>query len=258
MTILLTNDDGYRSPGIHALYESLSEVADVIIVAPDRERSAVSLSITLRDPLRATPFSMHGMKGFYVDGTPADCVKLACGALLEKKPDFVFSGINLGSNVGLNSNYSGTVAAAVEGAMLKIPSVAVSLASFDSRDFRSAIKVSRFVLEKLQKTSLEPYQFLNVNVPAVPPEELQGIRVAEAGQCVYKEWFDKRLDARNREYYWMGGTWTELEPSKGADHQVLEEGYAAVAPLRVNWTATEAIDRLRKDGWDLNWNGRKM
>ncbi len=256
MKILLTNDDGFRSPGLRALYDALSEIGEVKVVAPESERSATSLSITLHNPLRAYSFSINGMDGYYVDGTPADCVKLGCGALLVEKPDFLFSGINMGSNVGLNSNYSGTVAAAVEGAMLGIQSVAISLASFQSRDFQGAVKVALAVLERLQRSTLEPYQFLNVNVPAIPLEELRGIKIAKVGHCLYREEFDRRIDARNREYFWMGGRWTEFDSVEGGDNLILDAGYAAVTPLLVDWTAERTVQRLKENGWEVEWDGK--
>jgi len=252
--ILLTNDDGYQAPGIRALYEVLSEVADVTVVAPDRERSAVSLGITIIDPLRAWPLKHTGMKGFCVNGTPADCVKLAMHELLDHKPDIVFSGINQGTNVGLNSNYSGTVAGAVEGAMNGVPAVAMSLLSFTSRDYEGSAKVAKWLVKRLNGGhKLPSYHVLNVNIPALPLAELRGIKVAPLSHVLYREVVEKRYDTRNHEYYWLGGRWTELADVKGGDHEVTTDGYVAVAPLLVDWTAHNLVESLRKDGWDEEW-----
>ena len=257
MRILLTNDDGYQAHGIRALYDSLSEVADVTVVAPDRERSAVSLAITLTEPLRAWSIDHTGMKGYCVNGTPGDCVKLAMSELLDFKPDMVFSGINQGSNVGLNCNYSGTVAGAVEGAMNGVPAVAMSLLSFQSRDFSGATHAARLVLEKLQANNdLPPFHVLSVNVPALPKHELKGLRVSPVSHVMYREVVEKRLDTRSREYYWLGGTWHQVAETDGGDHEVTENGFVAVTPLKVDWTAHDVVANLRKAGWDEEWTGK--
>lgn len=259
MRILLTNDDGYQAPGIRALYDALSLVADVTVVAPDREQSAVSLGITLTEPLRAWDISHTGMKGWCVNGTPGDCVKLAMHGLLDFKPDFVFSGINQGSNVGLNANYSGTVAGAVEGAMNSVPAIAMSLLSFKSRDFSGAAYAARWVLDHLSSDSLlPPFHVLSVNVPALPLEELKGIRVTPVSQVMYREVIEKRLDTRQREYYWLGGTWLEIDETNGGDHEVTRDGYVAVTPLKVDWTAERVLNTLREAGWDEEWNGKDL
>lgn len=258
MRILLTNDDGYQAPGLKALYDGLKQVADVTVVAPDRERSAVSLGITLIDPLRAWTLDHGGMSGWIVNGTPSDCVKLAMGELLDEKPDVVFSGINQGSNVGLNANYSGTVAGAVEGALNGVPAVAVSLTSYASRDYSGAVRAARWVLERLRSGDEPPrYEVLNVNVPEGPAESLRGIRIAPVSRVLFREVVEKRVDARNRDYYWLGGDWHEIDPTEGGDHQVTQDGFVAVAPLLVDWTARATVEHLRKRGWDEDWTGEK-
>jgi len=258
MRILLTNDDGYQAAGIRALYDALSEVAEVVVVAPDRERSAVSLCITLTDPLRAWPIDHTGMRGYCVNGTPGDCVKLAMSELLEWKPDMVFSGINQGSNVGLNVNYSGTVAGAVEGAMNGVPAVAISLLSFNSRDYSGATHAARWVLDRLNGGHLlPPYHVVSINVPAKPISELKGIRVAPVSHVVYREVVEKRLDTRRHEYFWLGGAWQQLAHVEGGDHQVTSDGYVAVTPLKVDWTAVDLVEKMRQAGWDEEWQEGK-
>lgn len=254
--ILLTNDDGYMASGLSALFEALSTMADVTVVAPDRERSAVAMAITLTDPLRAWPIKHNGLNGFFVNGTPADCVKIGYGVLMgDNKPDFVFSGINQGSNVGLNANYSGTVAGAVEGAMCGVPSVAVSLCSYSSRDFSGACRAALAVLHHLLENPLPKYELLSVNVPPLPVEELKGLRMTRASMSVFREVFDRRIDARNREYFWMGGTWADFEPSPDGDHALTRDGWATVTPFKVNWTAENTLESFRQNGWDENWLG---
>lgn len=253
MKILITNDDGYQAPGLRALYEGLSEVADVIVAAPDRERSATSLAITLHDPLRAWPIDHTGMRGFSVNGTPADCVKLAISGLLDGRPDVVFSGINRGSNVGLNANYSGTVAGAIEGAMNGLPSAAISLLSYTSDEFAGAVRAAKHVLARIADTPPQPYEVLNVNVPSLPADRLQGVRITPVSHVVYREVVERRLDAHKRAYYWLGGEWASIQEVEGGDDAATREGYVAITPLRVDWTAHDALRRLREGHWEADW-----
>lgn len=257
MRILLTNDDGYDAPGLRALHDGLVEAGhDVIVAAPDREKSAASLSITLRDPLRAFPIEPTGMRGWAINGTPADCVKLAVSELLKTdSPDIVFSGINRGSNIGLNANYSGTVAGAIEGAMNGLPGVAMSLMSYTSEDYSATVAVASYVLDKVIEEGLSTREVLNVNVPAVPLAELKGVRVAPVSHVVYREVVDKRQDAHGRDYYWLGGTWAQLADTDGGDDQATRAGYAAVTPLQIDWTARVSLDRMRGNGWNQDWVG---
>jgi 5'-nucleotidase len=253
--ILLTNDDGYLAPGIKALHDILKGAGHTVaVVAPERERSGVSLSITLTDILRAWPMTYNGMQGWIVNGTPADCVKLAVGELMDEPPDVIFSGINQGTNVGLNANYSGTVAGAAEGALMGRPAVAVSLASFKSRDFEAAARVGLWVLEHLEEGLIPPLHLLSVNVPEGRPEELRGIRVTPASKVMYREVVDRRVDHRGREYYWLAGRSVQLSVTPGGDHETVEDGYISITPLRVDWTSNELLEELRRRGWDEEWN----
>jgi 5'-nucleotidase len=258
LRILLTNDDGYMAPGIRAIHDAFLEVGhEVTVVAPDRERSGVSLAITTTDILRAWPMKLDGMNGWIVNGNPADCVKLGASELMEQKPDIVVSGINQGTNAGLNSNYSGTVAGAVEGAMMRVPGVAVSLDSFRSQDFRAACKVAVRVLDRLGNSpeTLPKMHILSINVPEGAPEAIRGVRVTPASEIVYREIIDKRTDHRGREYYWLGGTMEEVDKPNGGDHEVVGSGFATITPLKVNWTAERMIDKLREAGWEEDWPG---
>ncbi len=253
MRILLTNDDGYMAPGLAALYHGLKDIAEVTVVAPDREQSAVGMKITLTDPLRLKEFELHGMKGLQLNGTPADCVKVGCSELVGSKPDFVFSGINHGSNVGMNCIYSGTVAGAIEGAMLGIPSVAMSLTAFDSLDFEGSVMVARKVLKKLQNETLGKYELLSVNVPPLRPEQIKGIKIARVSHSVFREVFDKRIDSRQREYFWMGGIMMDFGAQDDGDDILTQDGWATVTPLNVDITAERTLERMRGNGWNEDW-----
>lgn len=255
LRILLTNDDGYLAPGIKALHDVLKAAGHTVtVVAPERERSGVSLSITLTDILRAWPMTHNGMEGWFVNGTPADCVKIAVGELLDVKPDVIFSGINQGTNVGLNANYSGTVAGAIEGALTGCPAVAVSLASFRSHDFEAAANAGLWVLNRLEEGLIPPMHLLSVNVPEGRPEELRGIRVTPASMVMYREVVDRRIDHRGKEYYWLAGKTEQLAPTPNGDNEMVEDGYISVTPLRVNLTAEQLLEELRQRGWDEEWN----
>ena len=195
MKVLLTNDDGVNALGIAAMRDALSKVADVTVVAPETEMSAVGHAITLADPLRVRSVEKNGQKfGWAVNGTPADCVKIAVRAILDEKPDVVVSGINHGQNVATNVIYSGTVSAATEGMILGIPSVAVSLASFTGHDFDVAAKVGVDVAQNVAKRGIPEGTLLNVNVPALPEGEIKGVKICRNGRSKFTEEFEKRVD----------------------------------------------------------------
>ncbi len=260
MKILLTNDDGYQSLGIRALYDALIDLPDteVVVAAPETEQSAVALGITLHDPLRARPLDHVGMKGWSINGTPADCVKLAISELLkDDPPDMVFSGINRGSNVGLNANYSGTVAGAIEGAMNELPAIAVSVASYDFGDFSGATRAAKFVLERIGDHQPDGYEVLNVNVPPIPADQLKGVRVTPVSQVMYREVVDSRLDSYGRPYYWLGGKMTQIESTNGGDFESTNDGYVAVTPLKIDWTSLKSLKSMRANSWEVDWMRNK-
>jgi len=250
MNILLTNDDGIFSEGIRALYESLSQIGSVTIVAPDSERSAVGHAITLSDPLRVKEVNRGGkFFGYATTGTPADCVKLAIRALLKKKPDLVVSGINLGPNVGYSVLYSGTVSGATEGAILGIPSFAISLATFTNPDYSFAAefakKLSRqmFDHKKLPKGTL-----LNVNIPAVEKKRIKGVRIVQQSGRAVEERFDKREDPRKRIYYWLTGEIIKSDAKEDADIETIRKNYISITPIHCNMTDYDFIDTLKTWG----------
>jgi 5'-nucleotidase len=248
--ILLTNDDGIDAPGLHALYLELKDFGEVTVVAPSSERSAVGHAITLSDPLRVDSHKKDGsFFGFAVNGTPADCVKIACGAILSKMPDMVISGINLGPNTGINTIYSGTVSAATEGSILGISSFAISLGTFQEPDFRYAAKFGRYLAEKLIGKALPRGVFLNVNVPACQEKEIKGVQVTRMSLAVYKEKYDKRIDPRGRIYYWLTGQRNNFETELSVDVAALRANRISITPIHYDLTRYDFLKKL--DQWQL-------
>ncbi len=248
--ILLTNDDGIDAPGLFALFKELKKIGEVCIVAPSVERSAVGHAITLTDPLRVSEFRRDGyFFGYSVNGTPADCVKIAHWALLRKRPDVIVSGINLGSNTGINIIYSGTVSAATEGAILGIPSFAVSLTTYKNPDFRYAAKFARKLTNILIQKGLPCGVYLNVNVPACPEEEIRGVSITRQGLARFEEKFDKRSDPRGRTYYWLTGQKVDPEEDVGVDEGAIQARMVSITPVHYDMTKYEFIDILKS--WQL-------
>jgi len=246
MRILLTNDDGIYAKGIEVLATHLRTIARVTVVAPDHERSAAGHAITLWDPLRVTVVDRNGaFFGYAVDGTPADCVKIAVQRLLRKKPDLVISGINLGPNTGANVIYSGTVSAALEGAVLGIPSMAVSLATFRRPRFAVAAQVARAICLKLPTLHLPPQVVLNINVPNRPRAQLRGIRVTHQSRSRWSEAFDRRTDPRGTAYYWLKGERREIDPDPTSDEQAVRRGYVSVTPISIDLTSYQHLEALK-------------
>lgn len=253
--ILVTNDDGINSPGIEVLYKSMLEIGEVAVVAPDSEKSAAGHAITLSDPLRVMEVPLEGgLVGHAVNGTPADCVKIAVKAVLNRQPDLVISGINLGSNTGINVIYSGTVSAATEGTILGIPSVAISLATYHEPDFRAAGRVAKMMALEVIEHGMPANTILNVNVPNLAPEEIKGIRVTKQGKAFYDEKFDRRIDPRNRTYYWMSGERATTEEEEGSDELMVQQGYISVTPAQYDLTHYQFINTLKS--WPVFSNGQ--
>ncbi|HEX9934958.1 MAG TPA: 5'/3'-nucleotidase SurE [bacterium] len=247
---LLTNDDGIRAPGLEALHREIRNLGEVVVVAPDTERSAVGHAITISDPLRVSEFERDGrLFGYAVKGTPADCVKIGCWAMLKRKPDAVISGINLGPNTGINTIYSGTVSAATEGALLGIPSFAVSLATYRHPDFRYAAKFARKLAGILVRKGLPQGIYLNVNVPACPEKEIRGVAVTRQGLALYKEKFDRRTDPQGRVYYWLTGQKVNKEEDMDVDDGAVMAKTVSVTPVHYDLTQYGFLEELRE--WDL-------
>jgi 5'-nucleotidase len=241
MHILLSNDDGYTAEGLVRLAQALQKVARVTVVAPDRDRSGASNSLTLDRPLRVSRTEM----GFYrVDGTPTDCVHLAITGLLEEEPDMVLAGINHGANLGDDVLYSGTVAAATEGRFLGFPAIALSLAGEEPRCFDTAVAVALRLLEQMEKNPLPSDTILNVNVPNLPPSELRGFRSTRLGQRHKAEPVIKASDPRGRTVYWVGPAGPEQDAGPGTDFYAVRTGYVSVTPLQIDLTRYSAIETL--------------
>jgi 5'-nucleotidase len=246
MKILVSNDDGYLSTGINALIDALERVADVTVVAPDRNRSAASSSLTLSRPLRIIEY---GPQRYKVDGTPSDCVHLAVTGFLQEEPDLVVSGINHGANLGDDVIYSGTVAAAMEGRFLGLPTIAVSLVGktlVGARltHFETAARVAVELVQKIERAGLAPDTVLNVNVPDRRYEELSGIRATRLGFRHKSEQIMNDTDPYGRPIYWIGPAGVGQDAGEGTDFHAIEQGAVAVTPLKVDLTRYEAVDGL--------------
>jgi 5'-nucleotidase len=247
--ILVTNDDGIQAPGLHALVRAIRGWGEIWVIAPDREQSAVGHAITLSEPIRLFPWIIEGADHTYaISGTPADCVKLALTELMPDRPDLVLSGVNRGENTGISVIYSGTVSAATEGTINGIPSLAISLGSFVSMRYDPAAKIGRHVAELALENGLPRDTLLNVNVPDLPLEDIQGIRVTRQGRARFQETFLKRSDPRGKIYYWMDGAKTPLEETD-TDGTALHEGYVTITPICLDFTHHEFLRELRR--WPL-------
>ena len=241
MNILISNDDGYQAPGIGALAAALEEIAYIHVVAPERDRSGASNSLTLDNPLRAR----QGSNGFtYVDGTPTDCVHLAITGLLDTEPDMVVAGVNSGANLGDDVLYSGTVAAAMEGRFLGFPAIAVSLVTEGPSYYDTAARVAVDLVQRCTTFALPADTILNVNVPDVPWDELKGMQATRLGHRHKSEPVIKQQDPRGRPVYWVGPAGPEQDAGPGTDFHAVRSGYVSITPLDVDLTRYDAIDGL--------------
>ena len=243
MHILITNDDGYDAPGITVLIEALAEVADISVVAPERNMSGASNSLTLKRPLRVKCLRPNV---YFVDGTPTDCVHLALSGLLEAQPDMVVSGINAGPNLGDDVLYSGTVAAAMEGRYLGLPAIAVSLDGSPATHFDTAAAITRRVIERLTRHPLSEDTLLNVNVPDVPSAQPVKIRATRLGFRHKAEPMIRQTDPYGRPLYWVGPPGPAQDASEGTDFHALEEGEVSVTPMQIDLTRHRGIEPLQQ------------
>jgi 5'-nucleotidase len=242
MRILLSNDDGYFAPGLAQLATSLADHGDITVVAPERNRSGASNSLTLDRPLHLR----RAPNGYmYVSGTPTDCVHLAVTGVLDHQPDMVVSGINLGANMGDDTIYSGTVAAATEGYLLGVPSFAISLASFEGRHFATAGRVARELVHRFSETSFAEPILLNVNVPDVPYDELRGIQITRLGRRHKAEPAVKSLSPRGETVYWIGAAGPAADAGEGTDFYAVEHGWVSVTPLQIDLTHAVQVSSVR-------------
>jgi 5'-nucleotidase len=241
MKILLSNDDGYRSPGLRILAEALARYGDLTVVAPDRDRSGASNSLTLDVPIRAERLENGYVR---VNGTPTDCVHLAITGLLDREPDLVVAGINHGPNLGDDVIYSGTVAAATEGRFLGLPAIAVSIDSHQPRYLETAAAVAGRLVAGLRDAEMNPSTILNVNVPDLPLEQIRGLSATRLGHRHKAEPVTQLLDPRGRPMYWIGPAGSEQDAGEGTDFYALRNGFVSVTPIQVDLTRHAAIDPL--------------
>lgn len=244
MKILVSNDDGVYAPGLTALSNALKRIADVDVVAPDRNRSGASNSLTLHNPLRSKRLA----NGFLsIEGTPTDCVHLALTGLLDKQPDLVVAGINAGANLGDDVLYSGTVAAATEGRFLGFPSIAISLVGSELVHYDTAAVVIRQLVKRIRDVALPAQTILNVNVPDVPYSEINGIEVTRLGTRHCAEPTVKEIDPRGQTIYWVGPPGAQQDAGPGSDFYAIAQNKVSVTPLKVDLTNYEALAQL--SGW---------
>ncbi|SMC55691.1 5'/3'-nucleotidase SurE [Sporomusa malonica] len=252
MHLLLTNDDGINAPGIKALWQELSQIARITVVAPDSEKSASSQAITVHHPIWVDKHCIDSSDicAWRVGGTPTDCVKVALESLLtDDRPDIIVSGINQGSNLGTDVLYSGTVSAAIEGALHGLPAIAMSLDSWQPFDFGPSARTARKLVETLAKHSLPPNTLLNVNVPALSDGQLTGVSITKLGVRNYENTFERRQDPRGRTYYWMSGHVSETENDPDSDIVAVKKGKVSVTPIHFDLTNYGIMNLL--ETWEL-------
>lgn len=243
LLILLTNDDGVNSEGILTLRKHLLKKHDICIISPERERTCVAHAITLHKPLRIKEIT----GGVYsTNGTPADCVYLGVKVILKQPPHLIISGINKGPNMGQDVNYSGTVAAAKEGAFMRIPSLAVSLCARDGFRFDDAAKIVERIIKKTCDIGALDNTFFNVNIPNIPMKELKGFMVTRLGKRIYNDAVVERVDPRGGKYYWIGGNGENYEHIRGTDFYAVEKGYVSITPMALDMTGLRSIKRYEE------------
>lgn len=248
--ILVTNDDSVSASGIHALVEVASKFGKVVVVAPDKPQSGMGHAITINQPLRLNSIKLFGeIEAYSCSGTPVDCVKLAIYEVLKKKPDLILSGINHGENSSTNVLYSGTMSAAIEGAMEGIPSIGFSLADFDANaNFEPSKPFISKIIEKTLSNMFPKGICLNVNVPKLNLEDIKGIKICKQAHAFWADRFDKRLDQFGRPYFWLTGEFSDEDQRNDTDLHVLKQGFISVVPTLYDLTAYEKINVIE------NWN----
>ena len=251
--ILVSNDDGITAPGIRVLVECMKELGEVVVVAPDSPQSGMGHAITINHPLRLVKSDYFGdeVLAYQCSGTPADCVKLALDKVLPRRPDLLVSGINHGSNSSINVIYSGTMSAAVEGAIDGLQAVGFSLLDYSMEpDFTASAHVVTQVAKGVLKNKLPADTLLNVNIPKVTKEELKGIKICRQAKAKWVEEFDQREDPYGRHYFWLTGEFVNMDHGEDTDEWALKHGYASVVPVQFDMTAHHAIGLL--NSWDID------
>jgi 5'-nucleotidase len=251
--ILITNDDGITAPGIRALVEAARELGEIIVVAPDKPQSGMGHAITIGEPLRLHKSTVfEGINAWECSGTPADCVKLARDKILHRKPDLCLSGINHGANHSINIIYSGTMSAAMEAAIEGIPSAGFSLLDFKyDADFSLAKEVAHTIAKQMLASPMPEHTLLNVNIPKLKKADFRGVKICSQAYAKWKEEFDHRTDPRGKDYYWMTGKFLNMDNHPDADVNALEQGYASVVPVKIDFTDFEMKANLEKQWGDI-------
>lgn len=258
MKILVSNDDGIDSAGIYSLVESLKEIAEVTVVAPHKEQSAVGHAITMQTPLRVFEYQKNGkFFGYAVDGTPADCVKIGIRNLMPEPPDILVSGINHGSNTAINIIYSGTVSAAREASIMDVPSIAISVASHAVMDFSFAAKVAKYLSLEVSKKGLPKGTMLNVNVPNLPEDKIAGILLTKQGKSKWDDIYEKRVDPYGRNYYWLTGNLFELDHDLEFDQAAIKKNYVSISPIHFDLTDYHTYSEMKDWKIENLLNGKR-
>lgn len=251
--ILITNDDGITAPGIRALVEAVKDLGQVIVVAPDSPQSGMGHAITIGSPLRLHKVNVfEGVESWQCSGTPADCVKLAKDQILHDTADICLSGINHGANNSINVIYSGTMSAAMEAAIEGIPSIGFSLCDFAfDADFSTAQAVARDLVKRMLDKPMPEHTLLNVNVPKVAATDFKGMKICRQAHAKWTEDFDKRVDPRGKDYYWMVGKFVNMDKDPGTDEEALKDGYASIVPIKIDFTDYKMKQWLSEQWGDL-------
>ncbi|QQR96146.1 MAG: 5'/3'-nucleotidase SurE [Bacteroidota bacterium] len=252
-TILVTNDDGITASGIRALVEAMREIGHVIVVAPDSPQSGMGHAITIHNPLRLDKVDVFkGVDAWQCSGTPVDCVKLAVNKILHRKPDICVSGINHGSNSSINVIYSGTISAAMEGAIEGIPSIGFSLVNYNlDADLSAAKHYAGVITKTVLGGGLHHNLLLNVNIPYLQLDEMKGLKICRQAMAKWKEEFDERLDPAQQKYYWLTGKFINPDLGEDTDEWALANGFVSVVPVEFDFTAHHAIPVLNKLQWNV-------
>lgn len=247
MKILVCNDDGISSEGLYELAKSVNELGDVYVVAPEREQSATGHAITLHHPLRCMKIDFFDTQipSWWVSGTPSDCIKLGIEAIIKEKPDLVVSGINKGENLGTDVLYSGTVSAAIEGAIFGIPSIAFSYASHTKYDFGVGAKIAKAICKKVIEEGLPENTVLNVNIPCCSIDKIQGYRFCELGVRKYTNNFEERKDPRGKTYYWLAGELINDDGEENTDIHAIKNNYVSITPIHIDLTNRNYLKTIK-------------
>lgn len=251
LLILITNDDGYSSKGIKALINAVKNLGKILIVAPDSPQSGMGHAISVNKPIRCYKTNFFdSVEAYCCTGTPVDCIKMGLYLLKDKKPDLILSGINHGSNVSTNILYSGTMSAAVEGALSGIPSVGYSLTDYsEDADFQYSEKIVQIISKKVIKEGLKKGTCLNVNIPNIKENQIKGIKVCRQGRAFWDDTFDHRKDPLGKDYYWLTGSFSSKEQALDTDINYLENNYVTIVPTQFDMTCHDSVDELKK--WKL-------